>query len=72
MSDRGTRPELPDDFEESPDWTEEDFARARRGAPWLWHAAERLRSTAAELRHQADLLEQQADALDDPAYREAG
>ena len=72
MSESGKTPGPPEDLDDNPEWTEADFARARRIAPWLWQAAERLRSTAAELRHLADLLEQQADALDDPAYREAG
>jgi hypothetical protein len=28
----------PDAFDENPEWTEADFARARRGAPCLWDA----------------------------------
>lgn len=35
MSKRPSKP-TSDPDEENPVWTEADFARARRGAPWLW------------------------------------
>ena len=41
----------PPDFDENPEWTDADFARARRGAPWLWNdaATARIREAIAEL-----------------------
>ena len=50
MSNPESKP-LPEDFDENPEWTEEDFAQARRGAPWLWKAAARtcIREAIAEL-----------------------
>jgi hypothetical protein len=43
------------------EWTDEDFASARRGAPWMWEAqekaAEALREAARSLRAEADKLE---------------
>ena len=60
-------------FDESPEWTEEDFRKARRGAPWLWEEqAERLRAVARDLREQADRLEKEADAIERPDLKKAG
>ena len=46
-----TRNQVPEEFDENPEWTEADFARARRGAPWLWReeAIARIREAIAEL-----------------------
>jgi len=53
---------VPDD--ENPEWTEEDFARARKGPPWNWRAADALRGSAKLLREEAERLRAEADRLD--------
>jgi len=49
MSDASSTP--PQEFDENPEWTAADFARARRGAPWLWNDAAKacIREAIAEL-----------------------
>lgn len=58
------RPKPPANFDESPEWTEADFAAARRGPHWgAARAAERLREAARVLREQADRMDAEAEAL---------
>ncbi|MEM9050282.1 MAG: hypothetical protein AAGC92_16380 [Pseudomonadota bacterium] len=33
------REKPPHDLDPNPEWTAEDTARAKRGAPWMWDAA---------------------------------
>ena len=64
MSESGKKPKPPEDFDENPEWTKEDFARAETGLPKPLQAAGALRRAAAELRAQADALDDAADRLD--------
>lgn len=50
--------------EENPEWTEEDFRRARKGAPWNWDQAHPLRDAADALRREADRLDARAAEID--------
>ena len=64
---RPERPAPPPDFDENPEWTDEMFARARRGAPWMWagdDAAQALREAAKGLRAEADRLDAQAERIE--------
>ncbi|MEM8555429.1 MAG: hypothetical protein AAGF71_11470 [Pseudomonadota bacterium] len=53
------------DDDENPEWTDEDFVRARPGAPWMWpeHRARDLREKAKRLREEAAALEAEADRI---------
>lgn len=67
MSSGGLRPPLVDEDGEVRELTDEDFASARRGAPWMWEtqekAASALREAAQALRAEADRLETAAERL---------
>ena len=67
MSSGTLRPPLVDENGEARELTDEDFALARRGAPWMWKAQEKaaaaLRDAARNLRAEADRLEKEAERL---------
>jgi hypothetical protein len=59
----GAKP--PEGFDDNPEWTEADVARATRGPHWApARAAEALRAAARDLRAQAERMEAEAARLE--------